>query len=241
MSGVASAMVLAAGLGTRMRALDDTRPKPLVELCGKPLMDWVLDRVRCAGIENIVVNTHHKAELIQAHLANRPDIRISHEDTLLETGGGVKKALPLLGDGPFLVVNSDAIWLDGPRPALERLIAAWRPDAMDTLLMLQPTAWVTGYQGPGDYFMDPLGQARRRTELEVAPYLFAGAQITTAAAFAGTPDGAFSLNAVFDRMEATERLYGMAHDGEWYHVGSPAELGRAEDEILRGHTAVATR
>jgi len=234
-------MVLAAGLGTRMRAADENRPKPLVELCGMPLIDWVLDRVRRAGIQNVVVNTHYKADQIQAHLAGRPGIRISHEDALLETGGGVRKALPLLGDGPFLVVNSDAIWLDGPQPALNRLIAAWRPDAMDLLLMLQPMAWVTGYQGPGDYFLDPLGRARCRTELEVAPYLFAGAHITTAAAFEGTPKGPFSLNEIFDQVEAAERLYGMAHDGEWYHVGSPDQLRRAEDEILRGHTAVASR
>jgi len=240
-SGVASAMVLAAGLGTRMRAADEARPKPLVELCGKPLIDWVLERVHRAGIQNIVVNTHYKADLIQAHLADRPGVRISREETLLETGGGVKKALPLLGDGPFLVVNSDAIWLDGPQPALDRLIAAWRPDAMDLMLMLQPTTWVTGYQGLGDYSMDPLGQARRRTELEVAPYIFAGAHIATAALFDDTPDGPFSLNAIFDKAEEAERLFGMAHDGEWYHVGSPSALARAEDEILRGHTAVVTR
>jgi len=241
MSVVTSAMLLAAGLGTRMRPLDENRPKPLVELCGKPLIDWVLDRVMQTGIENIVVNTHYKADQIQAHLAGRSDIQISHEETLLETGGGVKKALPLLGDGPFLVVNSDAIWLDGPQPALARLIAAWQPDAMDLLLMLQPTTWVTGYQGLGDYFLDPVGLARRRTELEVAPYLFAGAQITTTTAFDGTPDGPFSFNRIFDRLEETERLFGLPHDGEWYHVGSPDELRAAEDEILRGHTAVVTR
>lgn len=241
MSKVTTAMVLAAGLGTRMRGLGADLPKPLVELCGRALIDWVLDRVRQAGIETIVVNTHYKADRIEAHLSHRDDVRISREDDLLETGGGVKKALPLLGDGPFLIVNSDAIWLDGPRPALERLIGAWRPDAMDMLLMLQPAAWVTGYQGQGDYFLDQEGRARRRTELEVAPYLYAGATVTTAAALDGTPDGPFSLNLVFDRLEAAERLYGLPHDGEWYHVGTPEALRRAEGEILRGHTAVVSR
>ncbi len=241
MSAVNAAMVLAAGLGTRMRAADEERPKPLVELCGKPLIDWVLERVRKAGIENIVVNTHYRAEQIEAHLAGQAGIRISREETLLETGGGVKKALPLLGDGPFLVVNADAIWLDGPQPALQRLIAAWQPEVMDMLLMLQPTAWVTGYQRAGDYFLDPLGKARRRTELEVAPYIFAGARITTAAVFEDTPDGPFSFNRIFDRLEESERLYGMPHDGEWYHVGSPGELALAQTEILSGHTAVVSR
>ena len=124
---------------------------------------------------------------------------------------------------------------------MDRLIAAWRPDAMDMLLMLQPTAWVTGYQGTGDYFLDPLGKAWRRTELEVAPYLFAGARITTAAVFEDTPNGPFSFNRIFDRLEETERLYGMPHDGAWYHVGSPEELKLAETEILTGHTAVVSR
>jgi len=228
-------------MGIRLRPISDDRPKPLVELCGRPLIDWVLDRIRAAGIGRIVVNTHYRADMLQRHLSGQSDITISHEDTLLETGGGVKEALPMLGKDPFLVVNADAVWLDGPSPALARLIDAWRPADMDALLMLQPTSWVTGYQGPGDYFLDPLGLARRRQELEVAPLLYAGAHILHPRALNGTPEGAFSMNIVFDALEARDRLWGMVHDGVWYHIGTPGELESATDEITRGHTAVVSR
>ncbi|MFQ5954590.1 MAG: nucleotidyltransferase family protein [Kiloniellales bacterium] len=239
---VSVGMVLAAGLGTRLRPLTDEVPKPLLEVAGRPLIDWALDRLHAAGVAQVVVNTHYQAARIEAHLAGRvrPRIVISHEPQLLETGGGVKQALSHLGQGPFYVVNCDAIWTDGPRPALARLAAAWDDGAMDALMLLQPTADLSSYDGAGDYFLGPGLQARRRGERDVAPYLFTGIQLLHRRAFEGTPDGRFSLNLVYDRMQARRQLAAIVHDGAWFHAGTAEGLDLAT-AALTGHAVSVDR
>jgi MurNAc alpha-1-phosphate uridylyltransferase len=222
MTGVPkTAMVLAAGLGTRLRPITDAIPKPLVELGGRTLLDHAIDRLALVGVERVIVNVHYKADQIEAALAGRtePRIELSREDELLETGGGVARALPLLGDA-FFVVNSDVFWLDGRDHALARLAAAFDPEAMDAVLLFHRTATAVGYVGDGDYFLDPLGTPRRRSEREVAPYLFAGVQLLHRRAFDGIAEPRFSLNRIYDRAEAAGRLRAILHDGEWYHVGT---------------------
>src|SRR5437868_2403404 len=196
------AMVLAAGLGERMRPLTATRPKPLIEVSGRALIDYALDHLATAGIETAVVNVHWLGDQIERHLSTRsqPRIVISRESALLETGGGVVKALPELGTAPFFVVNSDALWLDGTTPALTRLRAAWRDD-MDVLLLLHRTVASVGYDGMGDYFADPLGKLTRRKPGEVAPHVYAGVHVLHPRLLRDAPAGAFSLNRVFDRAE----------------------------------------
>jgi MurNAc alpha-1-phosphate uridylyltransferase len=230
------AMVLAAGKGLRLRPITLSRPKPLVEVAGQAMLDGVLDRLVEAGVAEAVVNTHHLGHMIEGHLMSRkaPRIRISREETLLETGGGVKKALPLLGSRPFYAINGDVIWRDGKTPALRRLAEAWDEEAMDVLLLLQPTASAIGYEGKGDFVMDQLGWLRRRREGEVAPLLFAGLQILRHSLFADTPDGPFSLNLLYDRALAAGRLHGLRHDGAWYHVGTPEDLARVEAALAPG-------
>ncbi|MDF2763653.1 MAG: mannose-phosphate guanylyltransferase [Rhodospirillales bacterium] len=230
------AMVLAAGKGLRLRPLTLSRPKPLVEVAGQTMLDGVLDRLAEAGVAEAVVNAHHLGHMIEGHLQGRtaPRIHISREDTLLETGGGVRKALPLLGERPFFVVNGDVIWRDGKSPALQRLAEAWDERVMDALLLLQSTASAVGYEGSGDFVMDQLGRLRRRKEGEVSPFLFAGLQILSPALFANTPEGPFSLNLLYDRALAARRLYGLRHDGTWYHVGTPDDLERVEAALAPG-------
>jgi MurNAc alpha-1-phosphate uridylyltransferase len=220
-----SAMVLAAGLGTRLRPVTDTTPKPLVEIGGGTLLDHAIDRLELVGVERVVVNVHYKAEMVAARLADRrhPHIELSREDELLETGGGVARALPLLGDS-FFVVNGDVLWLDGKEHALARLAAAFDPARMDTVLLMQRTVSAIGYEGRGDYFLDPLGTPRRRGEREIAPFLFGGIQLLHRRAFAAIRDRRFSLNRVYDQAEQAGRLHAIVHDGEWYHVGSPEGL-----------------
>jgi MurNAc alpha-1-phosphate uridylyltransferase len=226
-------MVLAAGRGERMRPLTDKTPKPMIEVCGRAMIDRVLDRLAAAGVKQAVVNLHHLGEQIERHLAARrgPNIRFSHEAELLDTGGGVTKALPELGKRPFFALNGDVVWLDGGAPALERLAAAWDGAAMDVLLLLHPTAQAHGYHGPGDFFMSPGGQLRRRREHEVAPFIFAGIQILHPRVFQDAPAGAFSLNLVYDRAAEAKRLWGLRHDGEWFHVGTPEALDDVEDAL----------
>lgn len=227
-------MVLAAGFGTRMRPITNTLPKPLVSLRGRPLVDRALDRLEAAGAAEVVVNLHHLGEQLESHLKkrNRPEIVFSHETEILETGGGVKKALPLLGDGPFYVVNGDVCWLDGKIPALKRLAAAWDDEEMDALLLNQPITTAVGYDGwAGDFVMDPLGRLRRRRERELAPFLFAGVQILHPRLFEGAPEGAFSLNVLYDKACKAGRLWGVRHDGEWYHIGTPEGLVEVEEAL----------
>ena len=225
-----TAMVLAAGLGLRMRPVTETLPKPLVEVGGRTLLDRILDRLGDAGVDKVVVNLHHLGSLIETHLAPRlkPAIEFSPEAELLETGGGVAKALPLLGDGPFWVANGDVLWLDGPGSALGRLAAAWDDARMDGLLLLHETVNAYGYQGRGDFLADPLGRLVRRPECQVTPFLFTGVQILHPRLFATAPAGPFSLNRLYDRAIAAGRLYGVIHDGEWFHVGTPEALAEAE-------------
>jgi len=224
-------MVLAAGMGTRMRPLTDRRPKPLVQVAGKALLDHVLDRLEAAGVERAVVNVHHFAEQMIQHLASRtrPQIAISDErGLLLGTGGGVVKALPQLGHAPFFHLNADTIWIDGVKPNLTRLAETFDPDAMDALLLLAPTTDSIGYDGRGDFVMAPDGRLRRRAEREVAPFVYAGAAILAPALFSGAPQGEFSLTALFERAAAVGRLAGLRLEGLWMHVGTPDAIAAAE-------------
>ncbi|MEO8559904.1 MAG: nucleotidyltransferase family protein [Rhodospirillales bacterium] len=224
------AMVLAAGLGQRMRPLTDSKPKALVEVAGRSLIDRALDRIEAAGVGSCVVNTYHLAAMLRRHLVarKRPQIVFSPEDTLLETGGGVKHALPLLGSDPFYVVNCDALWLDGPSPTLKLLARLWDSERMDALLLVQSTVSAIGYDGVGDYFMEPDGVLRRRIEEYVAPFVFTGVQILAPALFKGAPDGAFSLRDLYDRAQEAGRLFGVRNDGLWFHVGTPDSVTLAE-------------
>jgi MurNAc alpha-1-phosphate uridylyltransferase len=224
------AMVLAAGLGQRMRPLTATRPKPLIEISGRPMIDHTLDQLAAAGVETAVVNVHWLGDQIIRHLAGRtrPRIVISEERALLETGGGVVKALPELGPEPFFVLNADMLWLDGTVPTLERLARAWRAATMDALLLLHRTVSAVGYDGTGDYFADPLGALKRRMPGEVAPHVYAGIHVLHPRLLKDMPAGAFSLNRAFDRAEEAGRLYGIAHDGLWFHVGTPGELAEVQ-------------
>jgi N-acetyl-alpha-D-muramate 1-phosphate uridylyltransferase len=228
-----SAMVLAAGLGTRLRPVTDLLPKPLVEIAGRALLDHAIDRLAENGVERIVVNLHYKGEMIAARLAERdhPRIELSREETLLETGGGVKRALPLLDDS-FFVVNGDILWLDGFVSALSRLGQVFDAKKMDALLLLQRTIDAVGYDGIGDYFLDPLGVPRRRGEREVAPYIFAGIQILHRRLLDDIDDAVFSLKRLYDRAEDAGRLGAIVHDGKWFHVGTPGGL-----DATRAHIA----
>jgi N-acetyl-alpha-D-muramate 1-phosphate uridylyltransferase len=227
-------MVLAAGAGTRMQPLTDKIPKPMVAVAGKALIDHVLDRLAQAGVERAVVNVHYLAEQLIKHLASRtrPQIVISDErGLLLGTGGGVKKALPELGDAPFFHINSDTIWIDGVKPNLTRLADAFDPAAMDGLLLLASTAGSVGYAGRGDFALAPDGRLRRRAEQEIAPFVYAGAAILSPALFAGAPSGEFSLTTLFDRATDAGRLQGIRLEGLWMHVGTPDAVGAAEAAI----------
>ena len=228
-------MVLAAGLGTRLRPLTEALPKPLVEIAGKTLLDHAIDRLELAGVEEVVVNLHYKGAMLAERLARRqrPRIKLSPEEKLLETGGGVRHALPLLGEA-FYVVNGDVFWLDGRDHALSRLARAFDPQRMDAILLLQKTVSAVGYDGNGDYFLDPLGKPRRRREREIAPYLFAGIQLLHRRLFDGVEEAAFSLVKLFDRAEADSRLMALVHDGEWFHIGTPEGL-KATRERLDSH------
>jgi N-acetyl-alpha-D-muramate 1-phosphate uridylyltransferase len=230
-------MVLAAGLGLRMRPLTETRPKPLIEVAGRSLLDRVIDRLEAAGVEDIVVNAHYLAVQIEAHVAARAPgparITVSVEQERLETGGGVAKSLPLLGSGPFFVVNGDVLWLDGPRPTLECLAAAWDENVMDALLLLHPTASAFGYDGEGDFLIAADDRLRRRSDGAVAPYLFGGIQILSPRVWRDLPDPPFSLNWIYDRAAAAGRLFGLVHGGSWFHVGTPKDLALAEAELNR--------
>jgi MurNAc alpha-1-phosphate uridylyltransferase len=231
-----SAMILAAGLGLRMRPLTETMPKPLVKVAGQPLIAHNLSALGQAGIGRVVVNTHHLSEQIRAFASRwiKPPITVSDEtDRLLDSGGGIKKALPLLGTAPFFVLNADSFWIDGPRSNLARLAEAWRPETMDILLLLASHIQATGYDAQGDFMMDPDGRLIRRSERQVAPFIYAGVALMKPALFDDMPDGPFSLNRLFDRAIAAGRLFGLRLDGWWLHVGTPDAIAAAEDRIAR--------
>jgi MurNAc alpha-1-phosphate uridylyltransferase len=231
-----TAMVLAAGRGERLRPITDKLPKPLVPVAGRSLLDHAIDRLAAEGVERVVVNTHYLGDLIIEHLRHRPspEIVISPEAASLETGGGVKQALPLLGPDPFYVVNGDSLWRDGPTSALGRLADAFDPAENDAMLLLQRTATAVGYdEGLGDFTLDPLGRPRWREAGAVAPYLYAGIQIVSPRLFDDSPEGRFSILVLYRRALAAGRLGAIVHDGEWYHVSTPAGLDRVEQRFQR--------
>lgn len=233
--GPDTAMVLAAGLGTRMRPLTETKPKPLVEVAGRPLIDHVLDRLAEAGVDRAVVNVHYLAGQIEAHLKDRRHPRVEFSDEralLLETGGGIVHAMPKLGDKPFFLLNTDSLWIDGTRPLLARLAEAWDESRMDALLVVASVVATSGYFGNGDFLLDAEGRLSRRPERITAPFVYTGCGILSPKLFDGAPEGPFSLNMLFDRAIEAERLYGLRLDGLWMHVGTPQAIGEAERMIL---------
>jgi N-acetyl-alpha-D-muramate 1-phosphate uridylyltransferase len=229
------AMVLAAGLGLRMRPLTEQMPKPLVQVAGRALLDHVLDKLGVAGVSEAIVNVHYLPDQIIDHVAGRtgPRVTISDErDEVLGTGGGVVRALPLLGAAPFFLVNADTLWIDGVRANLARLAEAFDPARMDVLLLMAPTASSIGYDGSGDYAMLPDGALRKRREHQLVPFVYAGAAILSPALFAAAPTGEFPLIKMFDAANAQERLFGLRLDGVWMHVGTPDAVQAAEEAFL---------
>ena len=225
-----SAMVLAAGLGSRMRPLTDTTAKPLLRLGGRALLDHALDHLVDAGVESVAVNAHWQADAVAAHLQQRPApprTVLLREEHLLETGGGVRAARAVLGDDPFFVVNGDAFWLNGPISALLRL-AAMFDDTVDAVLLVHRTSHVHADVGQGDFALDKWGTPRRRGEREVVPYIYAGVQLIHPRLLHGMPDGAFSMNRAWDIALAAGRLRAVVHDGIWFHLSTPADLAEAE-------------
>ena len=225
------AIVLAAGLGKRMRPITDTLPKPLVAIGGKTMLDHALDRLAEAGVERAVVNVHHLPECIERHVAarQRPQIVISDERGLsLETGGGAKKALPQLGTAPFFSVNADSLWSENGVSNLSAMAAAWDPARMDLLLLLSEREGSVGFDGAGDFFRDGEGRLTRRGQAAGAPFVYAGVAILKPELFADTPEGSFSFNLLFDRAIAAGRLFGHELDGRWLHVGTPEAIPLAE-------------
>ena len=235
-----TALVLAAGLGRRMRPLTETLPKPLLPLGGRTLLDHALDRLAEAAVERVVVNAHWHADQIEAHLAARtaaglkPATLVRTEATLLETGGAARAAYDLLGPGPFYVVNGDSFWLNGPCPALTRLRHAWEVGDADCVLLAHRTAQAHAEVGCGDFALDPWGRPRRPGEREVVPYIYAGAQILGPALMADAPEGAFGMNLLWDRAIAATRARAVVHDGPWFHLSTPADLAEAEAILNAG-------
>jgi MurNAc alpha-1-phosphate uridylyltransferase len=231
-----TAMVLAAGLGTRMRPLTNDRPKALVEVAGRTLIDHLLDRLAEAGVGRAVVNVHYFADRLEGHLKGRtrPRVTISDERAeLLETGGGLKKARPLLGEAPILVANIDSIWTEAGVPAIERLVRAWDPSAMDALLLIVPMGAGLGFEGQGDFFLEDDGRLRFRGDAPAAPFAFMGVHVTRPQVVDAEADGPFSLSKVWRRLAAQGRLYGVVFDGFWMHVGDPEARDAAEARLAR--------
>jgi MurNAc alpha-1-phosphate uridylyltransferase len=229
-----SAMVLAAGLGQRMRPLTLTRPKPLIEVAGKALIDYGFDRLRAAGVETAVVNVHYLHEQIEAWAARQPAPRIlisDERDAILDTGGGIARALPLLGGDPFFVINSDSFWQDEGEPALDRLRAQWDDAAMDCLLLLCPLNRTVGYDGTGDFVLGGDGRLRRRGATAGEALAYIGGYLVSPRLFRDCPAGSFSMNVLWDRAIAAGRLFGIAHRGRWLHVGTPEAIALAEQAL----------
>ncbi len=232
---ITTAMALAAGFGTRMRPLTNDRPKPMVELAGRPMIDHVLARLQKAGIEQCIVNLHYQADVLERHLRRRrqkPRILFSSErDAILDTGGGVRRALPLLGDQPFVLHNSDSVWIEHQTDNIAALLNHYDPQKMDGLLLMAPVETSLGYEGAGDFFIEAGGHLRRRLPGEASPHVFTGVSIQHPRLFDNSPEGAFSLNLVWDEALAQGRLYGLAFEGLWMHVGTPQALTEAEKAI----------
>ena len=230
-----TAMIMAAGLGKRMRPLTASQPKPLVRVAGKPLIDYSLDHLAQAGVAHAVVNVHYLADSLEAHLAKRgaPTVVISDErDLLLETGGGMIKAQARLPD-PFFCLNSDNIWLDGPRDVFSELSRAWQPEQMDALLLVVRHPQAHNYDGKGDFHLDPLGRISRRRTGRIAPYIYTGIQLVSHRLLRDSPDGAFSTNVLWSRAIEEERLYGIVHTGMWFEVGTPQSIAPTEEWLTR--------
>ena len=237
-----NSMVLAAGLATRMRPLTGETAKPLLTLGGQTLLDHALNRLAEARVGTVTVNAFWQADKVADHLAARrppPRLILRREETLLDTGGGVRAALDTLRPDPFYVINGDAFWLDGPIPALERLLRAF-DDSVDGVLLMQRSFQVHAEVGPGDFAMDKWGNLRRRGEREIVPYIYAGVQMIRPSLLDGTPEGPFSMNLAWDRALAKGRLRGVVHDGLWFHLSTPADLAEAE-QILQARLTGDTR
>ena len=233
-----TAMVMAAGLGKRMRPLTATRPKPLIEIHGKPLIEHVFDKLRAAGITKAVVNVHYLADVLEAHLAAHPNglgIQVSDERALLlETGGGLVKAAPMIASDPFFAINSDNFWVDGPSDTLRLLASHWDGAAMDALLLLVPHARAFNHGGLGDFHMDRFGRLQRRGRSKVAPYVFTGIQLVAKRLLRDAPEGPFSTNLLWDRAIAEGRCFGAVHQGLWFDVGTPAAVRATETALADG-------
>jgi MurNAc alpha-1-phosphate uridylyltransferase len=234
MQTVTTAMVLAAGLGMRMRPLTLTRPKPLIEAAGKALIDHGIDKLRAAGVKRVVVNVHYLADQLEAWAKRQQGIEIVISDErheLLDTGGGIRNALPLLAEKPFFVLNSDSFWQDGKVPALDRLRERWDGNEMDCLLLLTPLECTVGYDGTGDFTINADGRLQRKAVGGGAAFAYSGAYLVKPELFAGSPQGKFSMNLLWDRAISQGRLFGVEHDGLWLHVGTPEAIGLAEAAI----------
>ncbi len=231
-----TAMIMAAGLGKRMRPLTATRPKPLIEVGGKPLIDHVFDRLRAAGVTKAVVNVHYLPDVMEAHLQARAgDLQVSISDErnlLLETGGGLVRAAPMIDCDPFFAINSDNFWVDGPSDTLRLLASHWKEGAMDALLLLVPHARAYNHRGLGDFHMDRFGRLRRRGRSKVAPYVFTGIQLVSKRLLRDAPEGAFSTNILWDRAIEEGRCFGAVHQGLWFDVGTPASVQATESALV---------
>jgi len=238
MTEIATAMVMAAGLGKRMRPLTATAPKPLIKVAGKPLIDHCLDRLAAADMTRVIVNVHYLADALEAHLraAAYPfEIAVSDERALLmETGGGMIQARPMIGTSPFFCLNSDNIWVDGTESVFAALRHVWDGERMDALLLVVPHARAANYRGPGDFHLDQHGRVSRRRPGRVAPFIYTGIQIVSDALLVDPPAGPFSTNILWDRAIARGRLFGLAHQGLWFDVGSPAAIAPTADALTHG-------
>lgn len=237
------AMILAAGLGTRMRPLTNDRPKPLIKVADKTLIEHAMGRLTAVGVTDIVVNVHYRAEMLETYLKNRPKkpkIHISNEvGLLLDTGGGIRKALPMLGNKPFFTHNSDSLWTEGMGSNLARMAEHWEDGEMDVLMLLAPMVKSSGYDGKGDFVMDKLGRLTRRNQRQMAPFVWTGVQIIHPRVFEDTPDGPFSTNMIWDRAIDAGRLFGIQMDGFWMHVGTPCGLKLANERLRHMYLRVA--
>jgi len=227
-----TAMVMAAGLGKRMRPLTAARPKPLIEVAGKTLLDHVLDKLRAAGVKKVVVNVHYLADALEAHLKSRAgglEVTISDErGLLLETGGGLVQAAPMIDCDPFIAVNSDNLWVDGPADTLKLLASHWDDTKMDALLLLVPLARAENHKGVGDFHMDRAGRLRRRDRSHVAPFVYTGIQMVSKRLLRDAPEGPFSTNILWDRAIEEGRCFGAVHQGLWFDVGTPKSIPMTE-------------
>jgi N-acetyl-alpha-D-muramate 1-phosphate uridylyltransferase len=231
-----SAMVMAAGLGTRMRPLTNDRPKPLVQVAGKALIDHSLDKLREAGIRDVVVNVHYLPHMVRDHLnAHGCDLNIEisdESDLLLETGGGLIKALPLLPMDPFYCINSDNIWTEDEGNSLKELAAHWNAERMDALLLIVPTTRAHNHNGVGDFFLADDGQLIRRAEEPAAPYIYTGIQLVSHWLLRDPPQSPFSTNVFWNRAIADGRLFGLVHNGDWFDIGAPSAIAPTEAKLM---------